>query len=203
LNSKQLITNVGRGGNLDLFDEKIVQEQHKKIIFDRLAQSGRKVMDALSAYEDRAAKDYEKQTGRCVGSDLTGLSYGIPRYMMLDFLVAPVFDQPGELVDIQPAFDETGQRTGSHFILRHEDNTVRANICDWRIVLVEPNIGLGLWDRVAIREEVTERERSSYSESTFNPDAVGKQARIVLADLTRAGADYLNALGQSEISKKL
>ena len=56
---------------------------------------------------------------------------------------------------------------------------------------------------MAIREEVTERERSSYSESTFNPDAVGKQARIVLADLTRAGADYLNALGQSEISKKL
>jgi hypothetical protein len=203
LNSKQLITNVGRGGNLDLFEEKIVQNQHKKVIFERLAHAGRNVMDALSAYEERAAKDYKHQTGRAVGSDLTGLSYGIPRYMMLDFLIAPVFDQPGELVDIQPDFDTTGHRIGSHYILRHKEDTFRAQICDWRIVLVEPNIGLGLWDRVAIREETMEQERSVKDRSPFNPDTVGRQARLVLADLTRAGADYLKALGQTEVFEKL
>ncbi|MEE3233622.1 MAG: hypothetical protein VX294_05590 [Candidatus Latescibacterota bacterium] len=201
LNSKQLITNVGRGGNLDLFEEKIVQDQHKKVIFERLADAGRNVMNALSAYEKRAGNDYKHQTGRNVGSDLTGLSYGIPRYMMLDFLIAPIFDQPGELVDIQPDFDATGQRKGSHYILRHKEDTFRAQICDWRIVLVEPNIGLGLWDRVAIREEIMEQEQSTKNRTPFNSDAVGQQARLVLADLTRAGADYLNALGQTEISE--
>ena len=201
LNSKQLITNVGRGGNLDLFEEKIVQEKHKKVIFERLAEAGRNVMDALSAYENRAASNYEHETGRKIGSDLTGLSYGIPRYMMLDFLIAPIFDQAGELVDIQPDFDEMGQRKGSLYILRHEEKVFSAQICDWRIVLVEPNIGLGLWDRVAIREEILEQERCTKDKLPFNPDAVGQQARLVLADLTRAGADYLDVLGQTEVSK--
>ena len=201
LNSKQLITNVGRGGNLDLFEEKIVQEKHRKVIFERLGEAGRNVMDALSAYENRAGEDYEYQTGRAIGSDLTGLSYGIPRYMMLDFLIAPVFDQPGDLVDIQPDFDQTGRRKGSLYILRNEEKVFSAQIRDWRIVLVEPNIGLGLWDRVAIREEIIEQQRSTTDKIPFNPDKVGQQARLVLADLTRAGADYLDALDQTEVSK--
>ncbi|MBI2505335.1 MAG: hypothetical protein HYW07_19140 [Candidatus Latescibacteria bacterium] len=115
--------------------------------------------------------------------------------MMLDFLIAPLFDPPGALVDVQPSFDAGGRRTGSTFLLREGDRYFAGRIADWRVVLIEPNIGVGLWDRVALREEVRERQRAQEAGREMDWDQVGAEARIVLADLSRAGEEYLKALG--------
>ena len=202
LNSKQLVTNVGRGGNLDLFLPEIVQESHRQALFAKLAQAGGRVMEALAAYEARTADAYREETGCEVGRDLTGVSYGNPRYMMLDFLVAPLFADSGELVDIRPQYDAQGQRIGAEYLLREGGRTFASAIVDWRIVLVEPNIGLGLWDRVALRETVVESQRAQEQQRPEDPDATGQQARIVLSDLSRAGEAYLDALEQAGVDRR-
>ena len=71
LNSKQLVTNVGRGGNLDLFLPDIVQEVHREALFAKLAEAGARVMEALAAYEARTAEAYLQETGSRVGRDLS------------------------------------------------------------------------------------------------------------------------------------
>ena len=202
LNSKQLVTNVGRGGNLDLFLPEIVQESHRQALFSKLAQAGGRVMEALAAYEARTADAYREETGCEVGRDLTGVSYGNPRYMMLDFLVAPLFADSGELVDIRPQYDAQGERIGAEYLLREGGRTFASAIIDWRIVLVEPNIGLGLWDRVALRETVVESQRAQEQQRPEDPDATGQQARIVLSDLSRAGEAYLDALEQAGVGRR-
>jgi len=201
LNSKQLVTNVGRGGNLDLFLPELIQEEHRDILFAKLASAGAKVMEALTAYEERAGAAYLSETGVEVGHDLTGVSYGAPRYMMLDFIVAPIFAEEGELVDIRPRFDASGQRIASEYLLRHGQQTFPGHIRDWRTVLIEPNIGLGLWDRVALREEIREERRAESAARAMDWDQVGLQARIVLSDLSRAGEEYLLALKEAGIEQ--
>jgi hypothetical protein len=123
-----------------------------------------------------------------------GISYGMPRYLMLDFLIAPVFDREGVLVEVQPIFDGVGNRTGSRFMLQQGAMLIPGAIVDWRVVLIEPNIGVGLWDRVALREENQEFERARIEGDSPNWDRIGENARIVLRDLNRAGEDYLNQL---------
>lgn len=195
LNSTQLITNVGRGGSLEQFLPVHIRPEHQQPILDQLALAGRRVMEALAAYEQRTAPAYQRELGRPVGVDLTGLSYGFPRYMMLDFLIAPLFDPPGTLVDVLPSFDDQGQRTGSTFLLQEGGRCFAGHIAGWRVVLIEPNIGVGLWDRVALREEAGEKQLAQAEAREMDWDQVGREARIVLADLSRAGADYLKALG--------
>ncbi len=195
LNSTQLITNVGRGGSLEQLLPEHIRPEHRQRILELLARAGRQVMEALAAYETRTAATYQAEMGRPVGQDLTGLSYGVPRYMMLDFLVAPVFGSAGMLVDVQPSFDEAGRRVESTFLLQEGERTFPAQIADWRVVLIEPNIGVGLWDRVALREEFHESQRARAAGREPDWDRVGSEARTVLADLSRAGETYLQALG--------
>jgi len=194
LNSTQLITNVGRGGSLEQFLPEHIRLEHRERILELMAHAGRLVMEALAAYEARTAAAYERETGRPVGRDLSGRSYGFPRYMMLDFLLAPVFDAPGMLVDVAPAYDEQGQRVGSTFLLRQGERCFPGRITDWRVVLIEPNIGVGLWDRVALREEAHETRRAREQGREIDWDRVGVEARVVLADLSRAGEEYLKAV---------
>ena len=189
LNSKQLITNVGRGGSLERFLPEIVQPACRQALFDGLAAAARGVMEALSAYAGRGAEAYRRDSGRPVGRDLTGLSYGTPRYMMLDFLVTPRFAEEGDLVEVtrEPGLEPV-------FILQHGDRRFPGTLSGWRVVLIEPNIGVGLWDRVALREEAHERAASEAGQRPFDWDRVGENARVVLRDLSRAGEDYLKAL---------
>ena len=133
---------------------------------------------------------------------MSGVSYGNPRYMMLDFLVAPLFADAGELVDIQPQYDERGQRVGAQYLLRDGDETFPSRIIDWRVVLVEPNIGLGLWDRVALREAAIEESSAADAQRSVHPEAIGRQARIVLSDLSKAGEAYLDALQRSGFARR-
>jgi hypothetical protein len=195
LNSRQLITNVGRGGTLEQLLPEWVRPEHRDTLLKRLAEAGQKAMTALSIYEAKAADAYRQETGRAVGNDLLGISYGSPRYMMLDFLVEPIFIEPGDLLEIRPCFDENGTRTGSLPILQRDGRIFPGEIVDWRVVLIEPNIGVGLWDRVALREEVHELRMAEQEAREPDWDRVGENARIVLRDLNRAGEEYLRQLG--------
>ncbi len=197
LNSTQLITNVGRGGTLELLRPTDIHPEHREAILHALDEAGRDVMEAMTAFESRAAKHYEKETGDPVGADLTGVSYGIPRYLMLDFLLRPEFDRPGDLVEIMPDVDETGHRIGSQFLLSDGNESFIGKITGWTMILIEPNIGIGLWDRVALREIEHERERAREAGKPMDWNRVGRNARVVLRDLTRAGADYLAALAKT------
>ncbi|MDD5033874.1 MAG: hypothetical protein PHE55_03880 [Methylococcaceae bacterium] len=194
LNSKQLITNVGRGGTLEQFLPEFIREEHRLTLMDKLAEAGRQVMEALARYESQAADLYRRESGREVGKDLMGVSYGMPRYMMLDFLIAPLFAEEGRLVEIRPCYDRSGHRSGSQFILRQGERLFPGTLCDWRVVLIEPNIGVGLWDRLALREEFHELNRARTGGEDPDWDRIGENARIVLKDLNRAGEDYLRAL---------
>jgi hypothetical protein len=189
LNSKQLITNVGRGGSLDQFLPAIVQPEHEEALFDGLADAARRVMEALAAYELRAAARYEEETGRPVGRDLTGVSYGAPRYMMLDFLVMPHFVEEGDLVEVQR---EEG--ADPVYLLQREGLRFPGTVAGWRVVMIEPNIGVGLWDRVALREEAAERATAELEGRAVDWSRIGVNARIVLRDLSRGGETYLDAL---------
>jgi len=199
LNSKQLITNVGRGGTLEQLLPEFIRPEHRQIILDKLADAGRRVMEALASYETRGAAEYASTTGRTVGADLMGVSYGMPRYLMLDFLIVPVFEQEGVLVEIEALFDQNGERLDSRFMLQQGDRRFPGTLVDWRIVLIEPNIGVGLWDRVALREEQHELERARMEGVKPDWDRIGENARIVLRDLNRAGEDYLDALNTDNV----
>jgi len=196
LNSTQLITNVGRGGTLDLVRPSDIQPEHREAIMSALDEAGRRTMEAMAAYEKKAAARYRDETGNTIGKDLTGVSYGIPRYLMLDYLLRPRFKRPGDVVEIIPDVDDSGRRTGSKFILHDGKEAFVGEISAWDVVLIEPNIGIGLWDRVAIREEEHERHRAEASGEPMDWNRVGENARVVLRDFARAGSDYLAALAK-------
>ncbi|MBI4530197.1 MAG: hypothetical protein HY709_01635 [Candidatus Latescibacteria bacterium] len=194
LNSKQLITNIGRGGTLEEFRPELIREEFRATILKKLFRAGELTMEALARYEEKAGGRYEQEGGRKVGRDLMGVSYGVPRYMMLDFLIAPVFAEEGEIVDVEPRYNECGERIGSRIILQHRGHQFEGTIVDWRVVLIEPNIGVGLWDRLALREEAWECAAAVREKREINWDAIGQNGRIIVKDLARAGEDYLMAL---------
>ena len=203
LNSKQLITNVGRGGTLDLLRPEAIRPEHREVILTKLAEAGRKVMNALGVYENRAADAYEQETGRKIGADLLNVSYGNPRYMMLDFLIAPVFAEKGSLVEVLTETHTESQDGHVTFILQDGDQRrFPGRVIDWRIVLIEPNIGVGLWDRVALREEFDEIEQARAEGRNPNWDRIGENARIVLKDLHKAGEEYLQKISPNPTLKK-
>jgi hypothetical protein len=198
LNSTQLITNVGRGGTLDLLRPEDIRVEFREAILAALDDAGRTTMEAMVAYETRAGGKYAAETGLSVGTDLTGVSYGIPRYLMADFLLRPMFHRPGSIVETVPVIDDGNQRVGSRFVLHDGTDAFDGKIVGWEVVLIEPNIGIGLWDRVALREEEYERKRSESRGEPMDWDRVGENARIVLRDFTRAGWDYLAAARRQE-----
>ncbi len=195
LNSKQLITNIGRGGTLDLLRPEIIRPEHRDAILTKLADAGRKVMQALSDYETEAGSVYEQETGCEIGTDLLNVSYGTPRYMMLDFLITPIFAETGSLVEVRTEMNQESGKPHTIFILQDGSHRFPGQVMDWRVVLIEPNIGVGLWDRVALREEFEGLGMAKTEGRMPSWDRVGKNARIVIKDLHRAGEEYLQALG--------
>lgn len=194
LNSRHPITNIGRGGTLEQLLPEFILPTFRETLLKRLAEAARKAAEALAAYADEAAGTYQRETGRAVGRDLLGVSYSHPRYLMLDFLVAPVFGEYGGGVTLQPSYGDDGSRIGSVFVSRQGGKDTVVTPTDWRVVLIEPNIGVGLWDRVALREEVHELRRAGEARREPDWNRVGQNARIVLRDLHKAGEQYLYTL---------
>jgi hypothetical protein len=192
--SLQVATNVGRGGTLEKLLDRFVQEPFRGQIRPGLEAEAPKVMRALTAFAARYEPQFQRLRGRPSGQDARGVPYSWASYMMLDYLVTPVFDRPGRLVDIEPVYDEQGRRTGSVPILQDERGRFPAGIASWQFIHLEPNVGVGLWDRFNLREEVLEQEASRREGRPFDWDQVGTSDRIVLRNFVVAGEQYLDAV---------
>ena len=171
-----------------------MQEKYRKQIRKGLESQAPKVMKAMSKYVKDYEKVYEERRGRKIGADARGVSYAWSPYLMLDYLVTPVFSRPGRLVDIEPVHDEAGNRIGSVPILQDEKGRFVAEIEDWQFIHLEPNVGIGLWDRFTLREEVLEQRACEAEGRPFNWDNVGTSDRTVLRNFIIAGDQYLDAV---------
>jgi hypothetical protein len=193
LMSLQVATNVGRGGTLEPLRDELVQERFRGQLRPKLEQQAPKVMDAMARFSKKYAKTYREERGREVGEDLRGVSYGWPPYLMLDYLATPVFKRRGRLVDIEPEYDENGRRIGSKVILQDEQGRFEGEIVDWKFIHLEPNVGVGLWDRYTLREEENERRKAKREGREINWEVIGGSDRIVLRSFAIAGEEYLKA----------
>jgi hypothetical protein len=193
LSSLQVATNVGRGGTLEPLRSDFIQEQFRQTIRAGLAAQVPLVMKALDHYAPVFEETYRSRRGRDAGKDLRGVSYGWPGYMMLDYLVTPTFEREGRLADIEPIYDGAGQRVGSRIVLEDSRGRFEGRITGWRFIHLEPNVGIGLWDRFNLREEYWEAKDAVLAGRPFNWDAVGKDDRIVLRNFAVAGEAYLRA----------
>jgi hypothetical protein len=193
LASLQVATNVGRGGTLEPLKEEFIQDQHREAIRKGLSDQVPLVMKALDRYAPQFEKTFRARRGRSIGRDLRGVSYGWPGYMMLDYLVTPVFERDGRLVDIEPVFDARGKRLPSRIVLEDGVGRFEGKIVSWRFVHLEPNVGIGLWDRFNLREEEWETRAAAAEGRAFDWNAVGRDDRIVLRNFAVAGQEYLKA----------
>ena len=153
-------------------------------------------MAAMAQYAPGYEAAFQQQRQRPIGADGRGVSYAWPTYLMLDFLVSPVFDRPGRLVDIEPVYDAQGRRTGSVPVVQNESGRHRADIDSWHFVHLEPNVGIGLWDRFNLREEVIEARAADAEQRPFDWDRVGTSDRVVLRNFVIAGEQYLDAVSR-------
>lgn len=193
LSSLQVATNVGRGGTLEPLRPEFIQEPFREAIRQGLSAQVPLVMKALDRYAPTFEKAFRERRGRPAGKDLRGVSYGWPGYMMLDYLVTPVFEREGRLADVEPVYDQGGKRTGSRIILEDGAGRFEARITGWRFIHLEPNVGIGLWDRFNLREEHWEARDAAAAGRAFDWNAVGRDDRVVLRNLAIAGEEYLRA----------
>ncbi|MBI1388341.1 MAG: hypothetical protein GC154_07830 [bacterium] len=201
--SLQVATNVGRGGTLETLRPELIQPRYRKAILDGLRAEGPKVLEAMNAYIKKHGREWEKTTGQKIGTDLRGASYGWANYLMCDYLVMPVFKRNGRLVDIRSDYNEAGERVGATAILQDDKGRFEGEIAEWRFIHLEPNVGIGLWDRYNLREEVHEREAAEAEKRKFNWDHVGVSDRIVLTNFILSGEEYLDAnFGGKGVSRK-
>ncbi len=203
LMSLQVATNVGRGGTLEPLRPEFVHEKHRKQIIDGLHAEAPKVMKAMNAFVERYGSTWEKNTGLKIGDDLRGVSYGWANYLMCDYVILPIFERNGRLVDILPEYDEKGRRIGSIPILQDEKGRFEGNIIDWKFIHLEPNVGIGLWDRYNLREQAFEEKLSHEKGREFDWYNVGRSDRVVMRNFVLSGEDYLKAnFGQDGIDRK-
>ena len=194
LASLQVATNIGRGGTLEKLTDRFVRESFRHQIRPGLEREASKVMSAMARFAGKYEKDFVAKRGRPAGEDARGVSYAWPPYLMLDYLVTPVFARPGRLMDIEPQYDGAGAARGSVAILEDESGRFEGQIVDWQFIHLEPNVGIGLWDRFNLREEVLEREASTRDQRAFDWSNVGTSDRVVLRNLVLSGAQYLDAI---------
>ncbi len=193
LSSLQVATNVGRGGTLEPLRPEFIQEPFREAIRQGLSAQVPLVMKALDRYAPTFEKVFRERRGRPTGKDLRGVSYGWPGYMMLDYLVTPVFEREGRLAEVEPIHDQGGKRVGSRIILEDGAGRFEGRIVGWRFIHLEPNVGIGLWDRFNLREEYWEARDAAAAGRPFDWDAVGRDDRVVLENLAIAGEEYLRA----------
>ncbi len=198
LASLQVATNVGRGGTLEPLRDEFVQPEHRAAIRKGMADQVPLVMKALDRYAPAFEATFRARRGRAMGRDLRGISYGWPAYMMLDYLVTPVFERDGQVVDIEPRFDESGARLPSKIILEDGAGRFEGRVVSWRFIHLEPNVGIGLWDRYSLREQEWETRAAVAEGRPIDWDAIGREDRVVLRNFAVAGQEYIEANFRTE-----
>jgi len=133
--STEGIANVGRGGVLSVFLPDHIKGEWREKAWQMLEKGAQEFMAAIEAYTpqyitqkmeeeiavaqqhnatpDEIAQIREKWT-KMLSHDAAGISTARPLFLMLDWMIKPVYNDQGKIVDLQ-------------------------------LVMIEPNIGAGLW----------------------------------------------------------
>ena len=81
----------------------------------------------------------------------------------------------------------------SAIILEDSLGRFEGEITGWRFIHLEPNVGIGLWDRFSLREEEWETYFAARECRDFNWNNVGKDDRVVLRNFAIMAEEYVKA----------
>ncbi|MBI3615282.1 MAG: hypothetical protein HY211_02075 [Candidatus Omnitrophica bacterium] len=205
LNSLQVATNVGRQGTLEMLTPGMVRPEFRETFIPDLEAAGRAAMAATAKYgkkywDEVYAPEYMKKHGVAPPEfDATGVPYWWPRNLMLDFLPEPVWGRDGQevpgarVIDVIPGDPKKG--TQARFTLQDPEGNVIENgqVLRFTFWLLEPNVGIGLWDRYWKREEVHEKAAAKTEKRPVDWSRVGVSDRIVLSNYLAVGEAFLKA----------
>ncbi|MDP8229601.1 MAG: hypothetical protein P9L93_00685 [Candidatus Gorgyraea atricola] len=183
----QVATNVGKGGTLECLLEEFIQPEYQKMILDDLKKKGILVNKAMTKYmEEKYPEIAEQKEGESDEvfalrknthlKDLRGVPYSWIPYLMNDFALKIEWETPGELVDVEPIYNEAGVRIGGRPILRDENGKRfegKIKIIATEMRLFEPNTGIGLVPNFSQRQEAKEWRAALREGRDFNIDNVG------------------------------
>ncbi|MBI1953260.1 MAG: NTP transferase domain-containing protein [Candidatus Omnitrophica bacterium] len=206
LNSLQVATNVGRQGTLEELRDEMVRKEFRETFIPQLTEAGQKTMAVLARYgkkywDEVFAPAYLKQFGEAPRElDAAGVPYWWPNYLMLDFLPEPVWGRGGKeiqgarVVDVIPGDPKRG--TSARFILEDaQGKKFEGEILRFRMWLLEPNVGIGLWPNLWKRQLFYEKEAAKREARPMDWSRVGKDERVVLENYLAFGEAILRNKG--------
>jgi galactokinase/mevalonate kinase-like predicted kinase len=200
----QVATNVGRGGTLECLLSDFIQPEYQEMVLKELKVKGSLVNKALGNYlrlkyepkQKKGESDSVFALRRDTQSkDLIGRPYWWVPYEMNDFAFNIQWEKSGELVDVEPIYDSQGNRIGGKPILRGADGKrFEGKITNIELVLLEPNVGIGLWPNYSKREEALQWKNVIATGKEFNIDAIGVSDRKVIENIgVLPGEEYKEA----------
>lgn len=190
----EIATNVGRGGSLEPLLAEWIQENYRDVIKEVLEENSTELMKAINDFAPKFAERFKKKHGRDIGEDALGTSYGWMPFGLLDFLVEPVFEREGRIVDIKPKYDG-GERIGSDIILEDENGKrfvgkIKKGRAGWRCYMIEPNTGIGQIDRRNLRMEELEVKRAAKEDRAVDWQKIERDDHIILSNWADRGQEY-------------
>ncbi len=227
--SRAAVSNVGRGGVLFKWRPAFARDAATaETISSRRREAALASMHAIELRSDAlwsrltspddpgVIEDHQQLLGRRLRErhDRTGHPYSRPRYMMHDFLDTPVLRIGGddelietpEIVGYEYARDGVGSiadRLTSMTVLADNGATSRAgpeDITDWKPVLIENNIGFGLWNPFKEDERRDELQRARTQNRGPDPARYGGDLRKMMLAFSKAAREYLKPATTAKLS---
>lgn len=212
LNSLQVATNVGRQGTLERLTLDMVHPAFREMFMRDYVATARQAMVAMARYARRHWHEvivpaYRSEHGHDPEEfDATGVPHWWPRYLMWDLLPEPIVEVEGskvdhpEIVDVDPGDPTMDGGRQPRLFVRHPrtGEVVEAKIVGFKFWVLEPNVGIGLWDRYWLREKARQERLAKAQgfegwEARVDWGPIGASDEIVFGNFTEAGAAFLTA----------
>jgi|GEM_PF-1478960 len=211
VSSLMAISNVGLGGVLKKSRPEFYRtEQIADTLRKKREETAYLSMRAIEKRAETLALEIEGKAGRKLdGIDRTGTPYVYPRYIMHDILDIPVITVNGKVIQFPEVVDHKFDSAGNlkkiivlnekHEPVEGEIRWLRVEIDpeaieDWMTILIENNIGYGLWAPFKYDERAEEIARAKKAGETPNPHNWGKDLRTIMYHFVNAAYDYTKAL---------
>jgi hypothetical protein len=226
--SRATISNVGRGGVLfELLPEYFISPEQYKLFLEemkRVASKSLKLTQKSSEnlikklkqneYLDNAARLMKERILISLKNnyqDLTGWTYTKPRYMMFDMIPIPILKIAEKMWRLAEIIEVRYNNRGnlSHFMVFDSErmkiiDVSVENIIGWDMVLIENNVGYGLWYPFKEDQKIREYERSEIEKVGISPFNWGQDLRkIMYAFSTGASSFYKKIHGKVPSIKPL
>jgi hypothetical protein len=212
--SRATISNVGRGGVLfELLPEYFINlgqysifiKEMERVAFKSLKLiqiTSEELMKKLIGDQEvdeaaRLMKDRILISSRNKYQDLTGWKYVKPRYMMFDLIPMPILNFKNKIIRRPEILDIKYDNKGniSNFIVLDTENwkIIEAsvkNISGWDMILIENNVGYGLWHPFKEDQKLREYERAEKAKENINTKNWGNDLRKVMYGFSSAAWAY-------------